>query len=212
MAKPTVLLDIDNTILDIDSPKKQAGLIINANYGEGAQEDFWKIYGEVKKELGLVDLAEIGMRFAKRRKSEDFSSAVAAFLELDANEYLLPSAGDLVKFLSANTNLVIFSEGHGLFQGQKVKKLGLDRAAKRVIITKSKIESLKSLAGEFSGPFILIDDNPEVISAAKKTLGNLTTIWVKFGAYSSGNDPGADFKTGDLSEVISYLRKIVGSS
>lgn len=45
----TVLLDIDNTILNIDSLKQEESAIIDANYGEGANKNFWEVYKEVTK-------------------------------------------------------------------------------------------------------------------------------------------------------------------
>ncbi|MBI2327979.1 hypothetical protein HYU92_06705 [Candidatus Curtissbacteria bacterium] len=209
MDKPTVLLDIDNTILDIDSLKKQAGLIIEANYGEGAQEDFWKIYGEVKKELGVVDLKEIALRFAKKRNSDDFASAIAAFLEVDFKKHLIPGAKELVDFLSKNSTLVIFSQGHEMFQRQKIEKLGLDKRAAEVIISRSKAELFPKIKEDFSPPFIIIDDRPEVLSVAKKALDGVCAVWVKIGTHAEKGEVEADFETDNLLEVISFLEGLL---
>lgn len=210
MAKYTVFCDIDDTILDASAIKKDANKIIDANYGQGASSQFWDIYKEVKKEKGFIDLPEIALRFAKRRNSPDFASAVAAFLEVDFAKYFRPNAQKLLGFLSKNSTLIILSQGHEIFQREKAERLGLFKLASKVIITQSKKQSLGSLFDGFSPPFIMIDDNPEVLQEAKKLQDDLRTIRVKFGGHAQeGTSFKADLETASLEGILIYLEKII---
>jgi|SRR3989338_2433667 len=211
MTKSTVLLDVDNTILDIESLKKQQGQIIDANYGEGAQTEFWQIYKQVQEETGVFDPKEVAIRFARKRKSANWASVLVVFVEADFANFLLPRAMELIDYLANNAKLVIFSEGHELFQRQKIEKLGLDKLADEVIITRSKKELFGEVARKFLPPFVVIDDNPEIIIEAKKRLSEVKTVWVKIGQHAKeGQNLDADLETDKLDEVIFYLKKIIG--
>ena len=208
MTKPTVLLDVDNTIFDTEAVRQMADKLIDANYGKGAGQRFMQMVEEVRKDVGWGDLKETALRFAKERKSPDYASVLAVFLELDFVQYWRPYAKELVKYLAENFNLVIFSDGDDMFQKTKIEKLGLYKKAREVIISRSKIDLLEGLATKFQGKFIVIDDRPKVIEEAKKLLGDAITIWVMYGRHAQGHKTiDADLETANLEEVIKYLRR-----
>lgn len=209
MSKFTVLLDVDDTILDIDLVKKFIGSTIEANYGQGTHKKFWEIYEEVRSEKGYVDSKRIATKFAKTVNSENLASAISAFQEVPFQDYLLPSAKKLVAFLSKNSRLIIFSDGDQLFQKTKIKKLGLDKLSKEIIVSRSKKDLFPNVIKNYPGPFVIIDDKPEIILAAKKYLPGSTRIWIEFGKYAqSSNRVNADLKTSDLNDVIIYLKQL----
>ena len=183
--------------------------MIEANYGEGASDDFWQVYAQVKEELGY-NVKEVATRFAKLRNSPDLASAVAAFLEVSFTEYLFPHARELLRMLSRDSQLIIFSTGDELLQKKKVEDLGLYKMATEVIISASKMDLLKELAKKYSPPYIVIDDRPSVIEEAKRSLSDAVTVWVKIGDYANRKQTvGADLETDDLKEVLAFLRKII---
>src|SRR3972149_5936487 len=207
MAKPTVLLDVDNTIFDREAVRKIEGKLIDSNYGDGAGRRFKQIVEEVRKDVGWGDIKEASIRFARERGSADYASALAVFLELPFVKYWRPHAKELVVYLPANFNLIIFSDGDDMFQKEKIEKLGLYKKAREVIISRSKIDLLFGLAKKYHGKLIIIDDRPKVIEEAKKLLGNVITIWIKHGRHAQGYETtGADLETTDLKEVIQYLK------
>lgn len=209
MTKPTVFLDIDDTILDAVAVKRDADKIIDANYGPGSNRQFADIYKEVKEEKGFFDLQEIALRFAKQKNSPDYASAIAAFTEVDFSKYLRPQADRLLDFLSKNSNLVVFSQGHEIFQRRKAEKLGLFELASKVIITQSKKQDIGNLFVDFSPPYIMIDDNPEVLREAKRLQQDLTTIRVKYGKHIQEEVFKADYEAENLKEVVVYLRNLL---
>ncbi|MEX2028071.1 MAG: hypothetical protein WD988_01050 [Candidatus Curtissbacteria bacterium] len=210
MNKPTVLLDIDDTILDISSVKKQISAVIDDNYGEGTSEKFWQIYDQVYIDLGFVKVDEIAMRFAKAVNSPDYASAVAAFVEVQFEDYLLPGAKELTEFLGVDCHLVIFTSGDELFQGEKVKRLGLDKIAKEVIISHSKKDLFSEMANKYQGTIIIVDDKPEVLEKAKEDIPSCVLIRIKFGKYAKdATVVDADFETDNLMEVKNYIEKLV---
>lgn len=208
MTKPTVLLDVDNTIFDTEPVRKLTDKLIDANYGEDAGQRFRQIVEEVRKDVGWGDLKETAKRFASERGSFDYAAVVAVFSDLPFVKYLRPHAKELVNYLAANFNLVIFSDGDDMFQKTKIEELGLYKKAREVIISRSKIDLLEGLAKKYQGKFVVIDDRPKVIEEAKRLLGDVITIWVKYGRHAQGYETvGADLETTDLEEVIQYLRR-----
>lgn len=209
MNKLTVLLDIDNTIFDIDASKVYTNKLLEANYGENSPTDFYKEYESVKRDLGYVDWKEVAMRFAKIRNSEDYASVLAIFLEIPFKRYLRPNATELIDFLSKNTDLVIFSDGDELFQRTKVDKLELSEKAKEVVISKSKVQLLPDMFRNYKGKIVVIDDKPQIIREAKKLLAEVVSIWIKYGRYAKEEKSlGASLETENLSEVKAYIQKL----
>lgn len=207
MSKPTVFLDIDNTILDISSVKKQISIAIDDNYGQGNSDKFWQVYSQVRDEFGFVKVKEIATRFAKLTNSPDYASAIAAFVDVPFEEYLLPGAAELIDFLGKNTNLVVFSDGDDLFQGAKVKRLGLDNMASEVIISESKKDLFNEIKTKYSD-LIFVDDKPAILEAVKKAM-DCKTVWVKFGKYAEGKDTiGADFESENLAKIGEYIKNL----
>ncbi|EKD57813.1 MAG: hypothetical protein ACD_57C00139G0003 [uncultured bacterium] len=207
MTKPTVLLDVDNTIFDREAVRKIEGKLIDANYGNGAGRRFRQIIEEVRKDVGWGDIKEASIRFARERGSSDYASALAVFLELPFSQYWRPHAKELVEYLAANFNLIIFSDGDDTFQKEKIEKLGLYKKAREVIISRSKIELFFGFSKKYHGKLIIIDDRPKVIEEAKRLLGNVITIWIKHGRHAQGYERvNADLETTDLKEVVQYLK------
>lgn len=211
MIKPTVLLDVDYTILDTGAIWVLVHEIIEANYGAGAGIDFDKSCNEVFKEKGFYDWKDVAMRFARVRKSKDYASVLGAFLEIHFGDFLRKGAVNLIGFLSENTNLIIFSDGDDLFQRTKIQKLGLVEKSKEVIISRAKINLLRDgLFKKYEGPFIVIDDKPELIKAVKEADERVKTIWVKFGPHAQELETvGADFETADLFKVQEYIKDLI---
>lgn len=207
MNKKIVLLDVDRTIIDTDAYKRDAEIIIDDNYGEGASKEFREVEEEVKKELGVFDLKETAMRFANRRNSPDWASAVAAYIDIDYKNYWLDGALDLLQFLSKNFRLIIFTKGHEFFQTPKVQKLELIKFTKEIIIARSKIDLLDKIKKDYVGEFIVIDDSLEVLEAAKKALDAKLTVQVKIKDSETSQDLfKPDFIAKDLKSVIKHLK------
>ena len=211
MIKLTVLLDVDYTILDTGAIWTLVHEIIEANYGAGAGTDFDKSCGEVFKEKGFYDWKDVAMRFAGLRQSEDYASVLGAFLEIPFRDFLRKGAEGLIDFLSKNTNLIIFSDGDDIFQKTKIQKLDLAEKSKEVIISRAKTNLLRDgLFKKYEGPFIIIDDKPEIIETAKEVNEQVKTIWMKFGPHAQGLETvGADFETADLLKVQEYIRDLI---
>lgn len=208
MNKKIVLLDVDRTIIDTDAYKRDAEIIINANYGEGAAKEFREVEDQVKKELGVFDLKEIAMRFADRRNSPDWASAVAAYIDIDYKKYWLDGALELLQFLSENFRLIIFTKGHEFFQTPKVKKLELGKFTKEIIIARSKIDLLNTIKKDYEGEFIVIDDSLEVLKEAKKALDASLAVQVKINNSETSQESfKPDFVASNLLTVIKYLKE-----
>lgn len=214
MTKPTVFLDIDHTILDMDAYKDKIGEIVDSNYGKGSSGKLWNVYADVRAEKGYVDVEEIGMRFAKIVKSPDYASAVAAFLEIDPNAFLYKDANELLVYLYENSHLVIFSHGHELFQGYKVRKLGLDKKAEKVIITQD-VKYQAVTEEMFIGstePVVVIDDVEEVLGKVKKVKPEAVLILAKYKRkVREESNVDVDLEAKSIHEIIDFLKSRFGS-
>ncbi|OGD84144.1 hypothetical protein A2165_02830 [Candidatus Curtissbacteria bacterium RBG_13_40_7] len=207
MARPTVLLDVDNTIFDREALRKIEGKLIDARFGRGAGRRFGELVEEVRKDVGWGDIKETSKRFVRGRGTSDSSSPLAIFLEQPFEEFWLPYAKELVEYLASNFNLVIFSDGDDIFQKKKIEGLGLYKIAKEVIISRAKIDLVLGLSKKYQGKLIFIDDRPKLIEEAKK-LPRATTIWIKHGRHAQEFETAnADLETADLQEVIRYLKR-----
>lgn len=213
MSKPTVFLDIDHTILDMDLFKDKVSEIVDANYGSGSSNLLWEVYADVRQKKGFVDVEEIGMEFAKRVKSSDYASAIAAFLELEPKDFLYSDAEELIDYLSDKTHLVIFSHGHELFQGFKVRKLGLDKKAEKVIITpdiKHEAVSEEMFAG-FEPPYVMIDDIYEVLAKAKKIRPDIVLVLAKYKREFKEQGGVVNLEAKSVKEIVSFLKTRFGN-
>lgn len=207
MNKPTVLLDVDNTILDNEALFGEIARLIDANYGEKSSEKFFEILEDVGGDLGYKDWKEAALRFAKAMNSSDYASVLACFLEVPFKNYFFAGSEELIDFLGSNTNLIIFSDGDNLFQKTKIKQLGLEEKASEVIVSKSKVDLLPGLRKKYD-VIIVIDDKPSVIEAAKNVSPKLITVWIKYGRHVKGTETlGADLETSDLKEVKEFIKE-----
>lgn len=210
MTKPTVLLDLDNTIFDADALLVHINQLIDVNYGNGAHKDFSLVCQKVIDEKGFLDWKEVAIRFAKLKNSPDYASILAIFLEIRFEDYWRPYASALLDFLSENSNLIIFSRGDKFLQKRKAEKLGLFEKANEVIIAESKTNLLTNIGKKYGRGVIVIDDLTEVLNEAKKILHDPVIIWIKYGRHTQGHEiVGADFETENLKDVIAYLKKII---
>lgn len=211
-SKPTVLLDVDNTILDGEAIHAYVDDIFEKKYGRGSAKVFERIWDGLNKEHSHPIWEEAVVRFAKV-VHVDKGEIEKIFLSVPFSQFWLVGAKRLVNFLSAKSNLVIFSAGDPLFQVTKIAKLGLAKKASEVVLVGGKkVESLKDLTAKYVGiKLVVIDDKPEILEVVKEQVPDAVTIWIRYGRYAKGRDSiGADLETDDFLRVISFLTKEFG--
>lgn len=212
MNKLTVLLDVDNTILDGEAIHAYVDNIFEKKFGRGSAKAFEGIWNGLREVHGHPIWEQAVARFAKVCHT-DKGEIEKIFLSVPFSKFWLPGAKRLVNSLSLRSNLVIFSAGDPLFQATKIVKLGLGKKASEVVLVGGKkVESLKDLISKYKGlKLMVIDDKPEILEAAKEQASDAVTIWIRYGRYAKGRDSiGADLETDDLSAVISFLTRKFG--
>lgn len=214
MNKPTVLLDVDNTILDGEAIHAYVDNIFEKKYGRGSAKIFEGIWDGLREVHGHPIWEQAVVRFAEACQV-DKGEIEKIFLSVPFGKFWLPGAKRLVSFLSLKSNLVIFSAGDPLFQATKIAKLGLAKKAREVVLVGGKkVESLKGLIAKYNGTkLVVIDDKPEILEVAKEQVPDAVTIWIRYGRYTKGRESvGADLETDNLSAVISFLTRKGGRS
>lgn len=209
--KPTVLLDVDNTILDGEAIHAYVDDIFEKKYGHGSAKIFEGIWNGLREKHGHPIWEQAVASFA-RACHTDKGEIEKIFLSVPFAKFWLPGAKRLIDFLSLKSNLVIFSAGDPLFQAKKIAKLGLAKKASEVVVAGGKkVESLKDLISKYAGTkLVVIDDKPEILEAAKEQASDAVTIWIKYGRYAKGRESvGADLETSNLSAVTRYLKGTV---
>lgn len=115
------------------------------------------------------------------------------------NEKLYDDAISFIKFANKNGKAVLFTEGELKFQGEKIKKLNLNKYfGKNIKIFKS-YSKISEIGDDFGkNKVFLIDDNPNVLIKAKDK--GWKTIRVRRGKYENMNI-NTDYIVSNLKDI-----------
>lgn len=186
-------LDVDNTLIDNDGAKVALARAIEALVGAERAEAFWTLYEAVRHELEVVDFPETLRRFAARfPRSPGYPELAALVLGFDYLPFRYPGALAAIDHLATLGTVAILSDGDPVFQPAKIARAGLARAVEdRVFLAIHKQQHLDELTALYPAErFVLVDDKPDILAAAKRHLGErLVTINVKQGKYAHGSPP-----------------------
>ncbi|MEO8460544.1 MAG: HAD family hydrolase [Dokdonella sp.] len=188
-----ILIDVDNTLLDNDRFADDLRARLTCDFGVAECERYWSIYAELRDRLGYADY--LGALQAFRVGSDNESSLLRMsefLLEYPFAERLYPDALTAIEHLGTIGTTAILSDGDIVFQPRKIQRSGLwEAVAGRVLIYLHKEKRLDAIQRSFpANHYVMIDDKPTLLAAAKKILGErLTSVFVRQGHYA--NAPGA---------------------
>ena len=141
----------------------------------------------------------------EQRREQRFAFA-RLLMEFPYGEYLYPGAIEAVRHARQVGQVAILSEGDEVFQPHKIWRTGLyQEVAGAVIIFRHKLEHLRELVAAYPADhYFLVEDKPEILQAAKRTLGDgITTIFVRQGKYAAAlvaGSPEPDVVLGSIAE------------
>ncbi|HTE17581.1 MAG TPA: haloacid dehalogenase-like hydrolase, partial [Armatimonadota bacterium] len=139
------LFDVDNTLLDNDTVGQDLRGYLLQEVGAEAGEQYWRLFEELRRELGYADYLGALERFRLIYMHEPRLLRMGAFLiDYPFRERLYPGALEALRWAGSLGTPVILSDGDAVFQPRKVERSGLwDAVEGRVLIYIHKEEELE---------------------------------------------------------------------
>ena len=187
-AATVFLFDVDNTLFDNDRFAADLSDRLRTDFGEAEHDRYWRLYGDLRDELGYADYLQTVQRFRTGLANHPELPRLAEYLlEYRFAEGLYPGALQVLSRLSARGVTAILSDGDMVFQPRKIRRSGIwDAVGGRVLIEVQKERELDALLARFPArAYVMVDDKPQILSSMKSRLGaDLTTIFVRQGHYA----------------------------
>ena len=211
--EPVVFLfDVDNTLLDNDRVSADLKRYLAKEVGDGRQAQYWKIFEELRAELGYADYLGALQRYRVKHPREPHLLAVSSYLvNYPFANRLFPGSLDALEHVRAFGPTVILSDGDVVFQPLKVQRSGLFEAVEgRVLIYIHKEEELDDVERRHpAAHYVLVDDKVRILAAIKQRWGDrLTTIFPRQGHYALAPDvarhPAPDVTIDRIGELTTY--------
>jgi hypothetical protein len=207
------LFDVDNTLIDNDRVQAHLSEHLEQTYGVAARDRYWKIFEQLRSELGYADY----LGALERYRTEDLHRPEVLRMSSWLVDYpfadrLYPRALDAVRHVQQWGTIVILSDGDAVFQPRKVERSGLWHLFEnRVLIYIHKEQELDDVGRLYPADhYVLIDDKLRILSAVKKFWGdNVTTVFPKQGHYALDSKalaeyPPADIELANIGDLLNY--------
>lgn len=186
-----ILFDVDNTLLDNDAVQDDLRAHMTRHFGNSACEMYWKIFEELREELGYADYLGALQRYRLHYMHDPRVLEMSSFLiDYPFADRLYPRAIDVLTQATRWGTTVILSDGDVVFQPRKVERSGIKQAVRdRVLIYIHKERELDDVERRFPADhYVLVDDKLRILDAVKKNWGNrVTTVFPRQGHYA--HDP-----------------------
>ncbi|MGI8644014.1 MAG: HAD family hydrolase [Thermomicrobiales bacterium] len=227
MTRITILLDVDNTLLDNDAAKSELDRRIRDHLGDPRADIFWQAYEAVRAETSVVSypctLANFWHESDSTASIETRSELADLVMEFPYAEFLYPGAMDAIAHLRQFGRVAILSDGDPAYQPSKIARAGIVQAVDGyVLVYGHKEEHLDEITAAFPADhYLLVEDKPENLTKVRAGLDGapFTGILVRQGKYAgvAGADAAADItldQVGDLCtlDLSDLLRQDRGHS
>jgi FMN phosphatase YigB (HAD superfamily) len=197
MPRIVLWIDVDNTLLDNDWVKRELNSASQVEIGEKLTTRFWKIYEQVRKEKGLVD---IPLSLARLREQTSLAEIdeptyrhiLSIFENFPFHQALYPHAIETIQHLRTIGTVVVVSDGDLDFQAEKILNSSIaDAVEGKVLLYTHKQEHLLELLHLYPADhYVIIDDKPSILADVKQALGEkVTTVFIKQGKYAHEDLP-----------------------
>jgi phosphoglycolate phosphatase-like HAD superfamily hydrolase len=211
--EPVVFLfDVDNTLLDNDRVASDLKRYLTQEFGEERQQLYWKIFEELRTELGYADYLGTLQRYRANHPREPHLLEVSYYLvNYPFANRLFPGSLDALEHARGFGPTVILSDGDAVFQPMKVHRSGLFEAVEgRVLIYIHKENELDDVEVRYpAAHYVLVDDKVRILAAVKHRWGDrLTTVFPRQGHYAHAPDvagyPAPDVTIDRIGELTNY--------
>ena len=182
------LLDCDNTLLDNDRVVRDLNAHLEAEFGPDNRDRYWKIFEELRAELGYTDYLGALQRYRLGAMNDPRLLGMSSFLvDYPFAERLYPGALAVLAHLRRRGPTVILSDGDVVFQPRKVQRSGLwDAVEGRVLIYIHKERMMDEVERRYPARhYVMVDDKLRILSAMKEILRDrVTTVFPRQGHYA----------------------------
>jgi FMN phosphatase YigB (HAD superfamily) len=182
------LLDCDNTLLDNDRVVRDLSAHLEAEFGAESRDRYWKIFEELRAELGYADYLGALQRYRLGAMNDPRLLGMSSFLvDYPFSERLYPGALAVLAHLRRRGPTVVLSDGDVVFQPRKIQRSGLwDAVDGRVLIYIHKERMLDEVERRYPARhYVMVDDKLRILAAMKGILRKrLTTVFPRQGHYA----------------------------
>jgi FMN phosphatase YigB (HAD superfamily) len=201
-AKTAFLFDVDNTLIDNDRVQADLMRHLERDVGAESNRQYWKIFEELRSELGYADYLGALQRYRVRNPRDFRILAVSDFLiNYPFANRLYPASLDVIEACREFGEIAIVSDGDVVFQPLKVHRSGLYEAFNgNVLIYIHKEQELDDIAARYPADhYVFIDDKVRILTAIKKIWGaKVTTVFPRQGHYALDRDEVAKYPAPDV--------------
>jgi len=202
MADTVFLFDVDNTLLDNDRVQADLGAHLAKYYGEQTCDRYWKIFEDLRSELGYSDYLGALERYRLEAMHDPKLLRMANWLvDYPFQKRLYPDAIAVVRAAQLVGTTAILSDGDAVFQPRKVERSGLWRVfGDNVLIYVHKEVELADVENHFPARhYVMIDDKLRILDAIKRVRGDrVTTVFPRQGHYATDRNIVAEFSSADI--------------
>lgn len=197
MPELVFLIDVDNTLLDNDSVKKDYDEHLQVELGPSLTQKFWDLYEQVRHEKSVIDIPLTLKRIREQTPLSELDEQTYEHVHSIFDNYpfynaLYPHTIETLQYLSTLGETVIVSDGDMIFQAEKISSSHIaDAVQGRVLLFTHKQEHLDEITKQYPADhYTMIDDKPDILLDSKKELGDkLTTVFVRQGKYANATLP-----------------------
>jgi FMN phosphatase YigB (HAD superfamily) len=227
MARRTFFLDVDNTLIDIESVKSTLRRHLSRRLGADEAARFWEGYEAIRAETGSVNIPRTLDRLATARSTTPTPMSTAqraalatVFTDFPYGDYLFPDSLSVIQTLRQHARVAILSDGDPMYQARKIWRSGLLAAVDgAAMVFADKTLHLREAAAFYpADQYVVVDDKATVLQRAREEFGSaVVTVHMNHGPYAgtiSEDAAGAiDIqisRIGDLPAVLDRLPKATG--
>jgi FMN phosphatase YigB (HAD superfamily) len=188
MSRLAFLLDVDNTLLNNDQVSSDLRAHLDNTFGSERGERYWRIFEELRSELGYADYLGALQRYRLERPDDPRILLMSPFLiDYPFWNRVYPGAADSIQRIKQYGPAIILSDGDSVFQPRKIDRSGLWAAVDgNVLIYVHKEQMLDDVERKYPAEhYVMVDDKLRILTAMKQVWGErLTTVWVVQGHYA----------------------------
>jgi FMN phosphatase YigB (HAD superfamily) len=207
------LFDVDNTLLDHDRVSAALRKFLNAEVGAERTNTYWKIFEDLRKELGYADYLGALQRYRAEYPYDSHVLTASTFLiNYPFANRLFPRSLDVIEYFQQHGPVVILTDGDAVFQPRKIECSGLYEAVDgNILIYIHKEKELADIERRYPAEhYFLFDDKLRILSAIKEQWQErVTTVFVRQGHYAfdeveCSKYPGADVTVEMIGDLLNY--------
>jgi FMN phosphatase YigB (HAD superfamily) len=204
------LVDVDNTLLDNDRFREDLRGHLAFAHGEAVRDRYCAIEEALFTELGYRDYLGAAQRLWTESGDPELLRIASYLLEYPFAELLYPGALGVLRRLRELGPTVVLTDGDAVFQPRKVERAGILAAVEGALaVYVHKERELDDVERHHpAGRYVLVDDKPRILAAAKRHWGDrVTTVLPRQGQFAiapGARDarPGPDFVVDAIADLL----------